>query len=713
MIDGIRRSIPRFDGTAKAVGAATYISDVPHRHMLYARFYRSPIARGRLKQVMLPPLPDGYHVVDHRDVPGHNHISLIKTDWLAFAVDEIRYLGQIILLVAGPDPSIVDDLIESIRIDADPIPPAVSLDDGIGCVGGPIHGTDNIYADIKLEQGETDTAFSQAARVIEGEYCTGFQEQMYMEPQGLIAWYEADNSKIVIHGSLQCPFYVKHAVQEAMGDDVSVRVIQATTGGGFGGKEDYPEIMGVPLAVAAKKIGMPIRMIFDRGEDLAFTSKRHPSRTTVRTAHGDDGSIEGIEIDLYLNGGAYESYSLIVLQRALFTSLGAYRFKNARVRGRAVATNTVPSGAFRGFGAPQAIFAIEMHMERVARELGLLPLDLKSGYFLRQGDPTITGGVFREPVILDSLIEKAISASDYIAKRRRYNSIAYKGIGLSVFNHGCGFTGDGEQRIIRGKVRLKKHVDDTLEILAASIDMGQGPQTTFRKLVGEILDIPPETIIFDNPDTDRVPDSGPTVASRTMMVVGNLVYQAAMKLKACWVDREEQEVEVSYSMPPGMKWNQDELSGDAYAAFGWGVNIVEVEVDLVSYETTVLGAWGVYDVGVAIDELVVNGQIQGGMSQALGFGSLEKLEVDSEGRFLQRSMADYTVATSLDFPRTYATTIDNPYEHGPFGAKGMGEMVHNGGHAAFAAAVEQATGRSCPTVPITPERLMETIRDGN
>ena len=705
----ISQSIPRPDGPGKCLGEAMYIADFPRKDFLTARLYRSSFSRGRIRQVHVPHLPEGYYITDYRDVPSRNHIALITCDWPAFAEEEIRYRGQIILVLAGPDPVVVDQLLSQIRVDYDEEETAVTLDDSLALKGGPIHGKDNVYADLRLEKGDAETAFSRAARVVEGTYETGFQEQLYMEPQGLCAWPEEGGKKVVIHGSLQCPFYVKHSVEEALGEAYKVRVIQAVTGGGFGGKEDYPEIMGVPLAAAALKGGKPLRMIFDRTEDMAWTSKRHPSRTRVRTAHAADGSVTAMDFEITINGGAYESYSLIVLQRAIFTSNGVYNFPNVRVHGLALATNTVPSGAFRGFGAPQAIFALERHMEKAARELGMEPLTLKQRHLIRQGDPTITGGTIREPVILNQLILKAREISGYDEKRARYAKEPWRGIGMAMFNHGCGFTGDGEQTIIKGRVKIQKDAQDRVEILVANIDMGQGPTTTLRKVVGKILDIPPQEIIYENPDTDRVPNSGPTVASRTMMVVGYLLQEAAKKLKKKWKSGERQEAEARYTLPPGIKWDQEKLKGDAYAAFGWGVNVVEVSVDPVSWEVTVEGAWGVYDVGVPVDRRVVDGQIQGGMSQALGFAYLEKLETDGGGVFKQRTMADYIVPTSLDYPRTEAVTLDNPYDFGPFGAKGMGEMVHDGGHAAFASAVEQAVGRDCPQIPLTPERLMEIM----
>lgn len=711
MSESISRSIPRSDGMEKSLGEAKYIADFPHEDFLTARFYRSPFARGRIVDIKLPTLPEGYHVVDHRDVPSQNYIALIKNDWPAFAETEIRYRGQIILLVAGPDPCIVDKIISEIQIDYEEEELALTLDEALELKGGPIHKEDNVYADLHLNKGDVETAFAEAHHVVEGIYETGVQEQLYLEPQGLCSWLEENGRKVVIHGSLQCPFYVKHALEEALGKSYKVRVIQAVVGGGFGGKEDYPEIMGVPLAVAALKIAKPLRMIFDRTEDIAYTSKRHPSRTKIRTAHAEDASVIAMDFDIMINGGAYESYSLIVLQRAIFTSNGVYNFPNVRVRGRAIASNIVPSGAFRGFGAPQAIFALETHMDKVAREMNVNPLELKRKHFVRQGDPTITGGMIQEKVILEDLVDKAQEISGYKEKWNRYSEEPWRGIGMVMFNHGCGFTGDGEQTIIKACVKIRKDAQDMVELLVASVDMGQGPKTTFRKIASSILEIPLKQIVYNNPDTDRIPDSGPTVASRTIMVVGYLLQEAAKKLKKIWQSGEEQETEAHYTLPPGIKWDQASLKGNAYAAFGWGVNIVEVSVDPVSWEVRVDGAWGVYDVGVPIDRRVVYGQIQGGMNQALGYACLENMESGNDGHFRQRTMADYIVPTALDYPRTHALSLDNPYEFGPFGAKGMGEMVHDGGHAAFVCAVGQAINKTCSKIPLNPEHLMEVISD--
>ena len=770
----ISTAIPKPDGMAKACGAALYVADLKFddlgpaensstgcvplgadaglgSDMLYGRFYRSPHPRGRITALRLPYCPEGYRIVTVADIPegGKNEIPMAGAfDLPCFADGEVRHIGQIVAVVCGPNPAEVDRLVNAVDMEVDPLPLCVNMDDGLALKGGPIHGKDNIFCRVDLDNGDLDAAFSAAAEIVEGTYETGFQEQFYMEGQGLIAWPEEDG--VGIRGSMQCPYYVNHTVHHVLGLQADqIRVIQDTVGGAFGGKEDYPEIMGAPMAVAALVTGRPIRMIMDRVEDLSFTSKRHPSRCTYRTALDNKGRILGMDVKVDLDGGAYTTYTRIVLMRAVFHCLGAYNIPTFRIRGRGIATNTVPSGAFRGFGAPQTLFGIEMHMEELARIVGEDSLSFKNRHLLKQGDPTVTGGIFREPIILDELVKKLEDMSGYSGKRASYeaarkqagacsgrpgasgtkNAAAdtlgeagsksgsasspkdglLRGIGMSYLLHGAGFTGDGEQTIIKGEVALEKDENGTVEILCAAVDLGQGCQSTFRKVVGKVLDIHPKEILFPYPDTRRAPDSGPTVASRTMMVVGFLLQKAAEDLKDIWKDGERQRVERKYELPPGIQWDQNTLSGDSYGTYGWGVNACEVEVDPVTWEVRVTGAWGVYDVGRAIDERVVEGQIQGGMSQALGYGSMEKLEVDEKGRFRQVAMADYMVPTSLDFPRTGAATVDNPYPYGAYGAKGMGEMVHDAGHAAFAAAVEQAVGRSCRRIPIVPETLMELM----
>ena len=447
-----------------------------------------------------------------------------------------------------------------------------------------------------------------------------------------------------------------------------------------------------------------MRLVLDRAEDLRATCKRHPSRVRFRTAVDDAGGILAMQIDIVLDAGAYETCSPVVLQRAIFTSTGVYDIPNVRAHGRAVATDMVPSDAFRGFGAPQALFAVEMHMDHLARRAGVDPVDFRRRYFLRQGGTTITNGRIHEEVPLAHMLDRVVAASGYRAKS--VSRGIGRGIGISFAAHGCAFTGSGERDLIKARVGLRKRSDDRIEILSAGVDMGQGLSTVFRKVVAGALGIPLASVLAARPDTAAVPDSGPTIASRSTMVVGHLLELAARKLKGSWRDGEPGEAWQDYEHPVHLAWDAERLQGDAYPAWGWGVNAVEVAVDSATREVTVVGAWAVYDVGAPVDRLALEGQAHGGMTQALGWAGLEKLEPRG-GEYRQASLADYAIPTSLDAPPIEVDFIENPYPLGPSGAKGAGELVFDGAAPAFVMAVQQAVGEEFHDLPLTPERIME------
>ncbi|MFP4431981.1 MAG: xanthine dehydrogenase family protein molybdopterin-binding subunit [Spirochaetaceae bacterium] len=703
----ISAPVLRVDSHGKTAGAAKYLADYSFDGMLYARTLRSERARARIRGVHVPPLPEGYYYVDHTDIPegGSNCVEMIKRDWRAFAGDETSFLGETIGLVVGPDRSEVLRILKEITVDYEDLEAAVTIDEALALKGRAIHGDDNLFAVIDLIKGDPDGAFASADRVFEGTYESGVQEHVYLEPQSLAALVE--DGKLTIYASTQCPFYIRHSVATALGvPEEDVRVRHTVTGGGFGGKEHYPDVIAVPIAVAALKTGRPVQLVLPREEDMAFTSKRHASRITIRSALGKNGELLGMEIDTIIDAGAYESSSAVVLQRALFTGTGVYEIPNIRAHGRAVATNTVPADAFRGFGAPQGLFAIEMHMSQIAREYGIDEDEYRSRYFLKQGSHTITNGRIHEEVKLGELIEAVKSISDYDARRSRCTPGSGRGIAMSFVQHGSGFTGSGERDIIKAKVMLRKTAEGKVEIHASCVEIGQGVDTTHRKVAADILDIPYNDIVLVNTDTDLTPNSGPTCASRSASVVGFLIQEAARELKPRLDEEGTVEVMQEYRQPQEIVWDPKTFQGDAYPAYSWGVNCVEVEVDPVTLEVATTGIWTAYDIGRALDSLVVKGQIDGGMIQGLGYGHIEKME-SHDGAFLQTTMADYAIPTALDYPSVDSVLIDNPFAYGPSGAKGAGEVVFDGAAPAFALAVQRALDMAIQRIPVTPEYLME------
>lgn len=703
----------------EATGEAKYIADRHYPGLLEGRFFRSSCPRGVINSVELPELPEGYHLFGADDVPGQNVLPIVEIDWPAFAGTEVRYVGQVMYLLVGPDPDVIDKLLKEIKVEYTPLTPAYTIEQSKACIDGAIHSTNNVLDTHTLTKGDVEDGFARAVTIIEETCSTGYQEHIYLETQGCVGYPE--DGKIVIEGSMQCPFYVHHCMAVLLGHD-RVRAIQCPTGGGFGGKEDYPDVIAGPLAVAVEKLQKPIRIVLERSEDIQFTSKRHPVEFNYKTGVDADGNIIAMELDFDINSGAYLSLSGIVLQRSLTTATNVYDIPNVRVVGHAWTTNTVPTGAFRGFGSPQTCFCMETHMNHVAKKIGHDPLAFKHRHFLKSDSTTLTGANIFGDLVLDQMLEKILASSDYKHKTDTYTTHTEvraqsaevqndksKGIGLAVFQHGCGFAGDLEDTLVRARVRLNKLADGTIRILAANTDIGQGLSLTFRKIVAESVERPLDTIQLAVADTGVVPDSGPTVASRSIVIVGYLLEKAAKKLKDNWHEGEPLEIEEVYRKPDYHVWNQETYQGNAYQATSYGMNIVEVEVDMATGETDIIGAWAVYDVGRAIDPAVFKGQIDGGLVQALGYGSCEKMELNKDGLFDQKTMADYVIPTALDVPTIESDLVDNPYPYGPNGAKGGGELTHNGGAAAFAAAVESAIGTHLSSLPVTPEKICEAI----
>ncbi|QDR82191.1 xanthine dehydrogenase family protein molybdopterin-binding subunit [Sporomusa termitida] len=701
-MEKISESTRKKDHAAKISGRALYVDDHVPDGMLCGKLLHSTRAKARIAAVRLPSLPAGYLVVDRNDVPGINRVHIVQDDTPVFAEATVEYAGEPILMVVGPVGTEVERILRAIVVVYEEQEPVLDM-----------RQADEVFFNYNYAQGDIDKALAEADLVLTETFQTGYQEQAYLETQGIIA--DPRDGRMTVRGSMQCPYYVHGAVAKALGCGAqAVRVVQDVTGGGFGGKEAFPSILACQVAVAARKANKPVKVIYGRREDMAFTSKRHPSLCTYKVAikHGE---ITGMDIEVLYNSGAYTTLSPVVLQRGLICASGVYRIDNLRVAGRAVRTNTVPAGAYRGFGAPQTFFAAEMMMAHVARELGVDSLALKEKYMVRQGDATSTGGRYHFPVPLPAMIARLDELTGYRAKHRRYQAQTgrcRKGIGLSLFFHGCGFTGSGERDYIKAVVQLRKNTDDTVEVLASNTDIGQGLKTTFCKIVADTLGIGFDRVYIDNPDTDRVPDSGPTVASRSLMIVGGLLQRAAGKLKAGWRAGEEQVIEEHYVQPDFViPFDLEKFTGDAYPTYSWSVNVIELEVDRLTGTHKIIGAWGIYDVGVPIDLNILHGQMQGGLLQGMGYASMEQMEYNAKGLIRNNSYSDYIVPTAMDVPPLVTEFINNPYPYGPYGAKGAGELPVVGVAPAYIAALENALGVKINKIPFTPEDTMRVLQE--
>jgi CO/xanthine dehydrogenase Mo-binding subunit len=736
MTNYIGTSAPRKEGREKVTGRAKYVDDLTFPGMIHGTTVRSAIARGRITKIEYAPgIPwNEFTIVTSKDIPGKNSIALIHDDQPCLCDGRINHPEEPILLLAHADRYLLEDARRAVRVEVEPLPPIFTIEDSLERKHV-IWGEDNIFKSFLVKHGDVDSAWKAADFIVEEEYLTGAQEQLYIEPNGMIAVANPVDG-VTVWGSMQCPFYV-HKALAALFDlpEEKVRVVQTETGGGFGGKEEYPSMIAAHAALLAWKSGKPVKIIYDRAEDMVATTKRHPSRTRHRTVVTRDGKLLAMDIDFALDGGAYETLSPVVLSRGTIHAAGPYSCPNVRINGRAVATNAPPHGAFRGFGAPQSIFALERHIDRVAKAVGLSPAEFRRRNFIQQNQTSAVGQVIREPVDMVHLLNRALQLSDYEAKTRRFaaenpRNPLKRGMGLASFMHGAGFTGSGEE-YLASVAGVEATSEGVIRVLSASTEIGQGTNTIFAQIAADALGIDYGSVEVAQPDTSVVPNSGPTVASRTCMVVGKLVESAARGLKqtllrsgflrepyntgdftdACkqYVSRHGQlKSVVQYKPPPGIHWDDQTYQGDAYGTYGWAVYVAEVTVDTRTFETRVDDFVAVQEVGKIVNPVLATGQIEGGIAQAIGFALYENV-VWREGRMVNSQMTNYIMPTSADLPRIRVYFEEHPYLYGPMGAKGIGELPMDGPAPAILNAIEQATGVSIAKIPVTPEVLIEAL----
>jgi CO/xanthine dehydrogenase Mo-binding subunit len=721
---GVVRDEPvRREGAAKLTGAARFTDDIVVPGAWYGATVRSTEAHARLLGIDLDPAFDWSQVVvvTAADIPGENVIASLDLDQPALVADEIRHVAEAVALVAAPDPALARAAREAIHLRTEPLPAVLD----------PLASTEACKR-FEISRGDLEAGFAAADLVIEGVYRTGHQEQAYIEPQAMIAIPRPDGG-IEIHGSMQCPYYVHAALTRAMdlpGDRVVV--IQEETGGAFGGKEDYPSMIATHAALLARKAGRPVRIVYDRHEDLAATTKRHPAVIRHRTGVMRDGTLVAQDIEFVLDAGAYTTLSPVVLSRGGIHATGPYRCPNVRVEARAAMTNTPPNGAFRGFGAPQAEFAAETHLDRIAQALGLSPLEIRRRNAYREGDVTATGQVLRESVSALEVLEAAVEASEYERTRARHATEAAAagpdarcapGVGIALGWHGAGFTGSGEAHLA-SLATVELTADGELLALVALTEMGQGARTVLGQVVAEALDVPPEAVEVVKPDTSRVPNTGPTVASRTTMIGGGLLATAAAHLRhdvEAVTGRAFAESYRAYAAEhggltateqfhgfPDIAWDDATYRGDAYPAYSWSCAVAGVDVDRDTGEVRVCGVVHVIDAGRIMHRVLAEGQVEGGTLQAVGYATIEEIQV-RDGAYRNDRMATCLIPTALDAPRIETVLVERPFSGVPHGAKGLGEIPMDIPAPAVIAAIHDATGVWIDDLPATPEKVLAAM----
>lgn len=747
-------SLPRKDAWDKVNGKAKYIDDYSFPGMLHAATVRSPVAYGRLKGIDASKaltMPGVHRVFTVADIPGANVNPLVLPDQPFLASEFVKFHGEPVALVAADTPEQAYAAAAAVTLDIEPLAPVLSIRESLEPSAPRLYKDDNIFSKYVIRNGDIEAGFAKAAHLFEREYETPYQEHAYLETQGMIAVPGIEES-MTVYGSMQCPFYVHDAVSDILGCQKNkVRIVQTTTGGGFGGKEDFPSILAGHASLIARLLERPVKLVYRREEDIIASSKRHPALIRMKVATDAGGKIISADIQYYVDGGAFATLSPIVLWRGTVHALGPYVCENILIRSFAMATNKVPCGAYRGFGSPQVIFAGETLIDEIAEELKIDPVEIRRRNGLKIGTKTVTGQLIDQSCGLSETIDKAVGRSDWAKKWQHHTARSgqiRRGIGVSTVYYGVGL-GAGGKHLDRAGASMIIMKDGTVQCAVGNTEMGQGARTILPQIVADALGIPFDKVFLVETDTAFVPDSGPTVASRTTFMSGNALVAAARELKPRLLDAAAgllgakpdqielaegvafdktgtQEKRVDYAdvvkelymrrlqpsafgwyIAPDSTFDKETGQGNAYFTYSYATNVAEVEVDMETGELRVLKITSAHDMGRAINPQQVEGQIEGGTLQGVGYATMEEIRHDAQGRMLNTAFATYILPTTEDAPEIDPIIVEHGYSEGPYGAKGFGEVPLMGIAPAVANAVFNATGRRIRIMPIKPEKLID------
>jgi len=740
----------RVDAEGKVNARTEFLEDRDFGKTLHGATIRSPVSHGKYLGIEnldeIRDMPGVRAVVTSEDIPGNNYIQMVKRDYPCLADNELKFIGQPVALVAADTVEEARSAARHAKVMFKEYPAVYDPLQAIRPDSVYVGGDDNIHSTFRIRKGDVARAFSSADITVEGVFSTGHQVHCYLENQGVLARPTASGG-IVLYGSLQCPFYVHNALVAVTGLTYSkIRVIQTTTGGGFGGKEDVPSILASHASLLVLKTGKPVSLVYDRQEDFNSMSKRHPSRTRIKYGAMNDGRIVACDSEYIVNGGAFCTLSPIVAWRGIIHITGPYDIPNVKADAYAVATNTVPCGAFRGFGQPQVNLANECLIDELAEKLGMDPVELRKKNLLKQGSITATGQTISESCGMEEALEKTLQKIGYGRKRKRETGPVKKGIGISTTFYGVGLGAEGRYFAKAGaEVQVKE--DGSAVVAIGNVEMGQGAETVINRICADTLGCPYDMVEVLEPDTTRVPDSGPTVASRTTMVGGRAVMDAAGKIRdvikksvakklgvepseiriegnsyvcssgkldyaeavsLAYADREPMAAQGWFKVE-GVTYDTDTGKGDPYPVYTFSANACEVKVDTETGQVEVTRFVSAHDIGKAIHAPSAEGQIQGGVMQAIGYALYENLVLE-DGRVVNPSFSGYTMPTILDACDIEPIIVEHPYSSGPFGAKGLGEPPMVGPAAAIINAVYDAVGVRIRKLPCLPEDVLNGLK---
>jgi CO/xanthine dehydrogenase Mo-binding subunit len=749
--EAIPREVPRTDALEKALGETKYTTDNVEEDALYLRVVRSPYPHALINRIdssKAEQVRGVIRVATAKDVPGSNYIGYVVQDKPLFCHDKVRFAGDSVALVVADTPESAELGVQAVKVEYKELPAVFDPSEALRPGAPAIHPAGNLTASHSVRLGDVEKGLSRADYVVKGTYSTPVQEQAYLETEAALAYPKSDG--VVVLGSMQNPFMVKKAVETVLGNAAPhVRIIQAPTGGGFGGKQDAPDEVCAMAALGAWLTKRPALLAFSREESTVFHPKRHPMFFEREMGVTSQGKITAVRARILADGGAYASLSERVLFVAVIVAAGPYEVPNVQIDGTVVYTNNVPTGAFRGFGKPQACFAAEVQMDEAAEKIGMDPSEFRLRNILKVGSTTPTGQILPGSIGLEECIIRARAASSWDARRRAGPGAGTRrrGIGMACTIHPEGLNGEADSAIVSVEITSEGRV-----IVKCSLtEYGQGIYTGFVRIVSKVLGSSPGRVSVVPPDTDLVPDSGPTVASRSTVFGGKAMLIAAEKLReklagvasevlACPASElvfegdsvrqkghEEKRLgfdelvsecvrrgvtlrEEGRTFKPLPAWDRKAGHGDLAPSYAFAAHVAEVEVDTETGKVDVVNYVAAHDSGAVVSRDQYESQIIGGVAQGLGYALMEEL-ILKDGIIRNKTFLDYHIPTAADIPNVKTIIVETPDDFGPFGAKGVGEAGIEPVAGAVANAVYNALGFPIRRFPFTPERVSEAIEE--
>jgi CO/xanthine dehydrogenase Mo-binding subunit len=753
----VGESIERIDGLEKVLGRPVYTGDMLARGTLHAKLFHSSVAHGTIRDLDLSRakgMPRVVDVITWRDVPGINESSAVIPDRPLFSSGVVRSTADLIGAVIAETDATAQDAVEAVKVTYDELPTVFDPVEAMQPYAVKVHDEGNVAKQMKIRKGDILKGFSSSSVVLENTFRTQFQDATPMETEVGMAVPSADGSVTVI-GSMQSPHHTRAALVKMLNMPAEkVRVVQAFTGGAFGPKSDETpyDVCGA-AAIAALKLKKPVYCRMDREESMVMHTKRHPYVIRHKTGVSADGKLQADEVELYLDTGAYASLGVFVIGRGIFHCTGAYEVPNVKADSYLVYTNNTYAGSLRGFGGPQAIFAMESQMEDLARKLSMDPLEFRMKNMLVPGKRNATNALIDSSCGLPQCVEKVVGSSDYWNKRKIFaNQVGQvkKGLGIALLMHGNSLGPEGNDY---AAVLLEVGRDGIITVGTGLTEYGTGAITGVIQVAAAVMGVPLKWFRLARPNTAKHRETGPTVASRTVVIGGNASRLAAEKLRkrlelvaadllkvsqsdvsiedgvafdradttrsVGWADlafeahrRGVKMSEESFFMAPPAPWDTETGLGTPYLQYTWGALIVEVQVDESTGVYQVTDVHVAYDVGKAINPTGVLGQIYGGTVQGLGYAMMEEL-IHREGKVVNPNLADYYIPTSMDVPKNFkAFIVEVPGPLGPFGAKIVAEPPIVLPAPAVRNAVLDATGVAVNDLPVTSEKVLMGLKRG-